>query len=156
MNDPTMTESSICEAIKRKIHRRVWFEQMRIGVGYGENAERRIDLFGVAVEKSEQYARTAIEIKLSRSDFTREMRKPAKRQWVELHCNEHYFAAPEGMLKYDDLPYGWGLLEVGSYADGRLYITVKHDCLFMETGRPTWRFVASLARRIKEMEGAAK
>lgn len=146
------TEKEIAQAIKTSyVLRRIWLPQMRIGVGFGADAEQYIDLWGISVEKKDAYARTGIEIKVSRADFTRELRKPRKRQWIEVHCNEHYFAAPEGLLAYDDLPYGWGLIEVTDKPNG-LRCKIAHKCVWCETNRPTWRFVASLARRLQANE----
>ncbi|MBX8534552.1 adenylosuccinate synthase [Pseudomonas cichorii] len=55
---------------------------------------------------------TVVECKTSRSDFLAD-RKKAHRQAGGLG-NWRYFMAPAGMISPDELPSGWGLLEVNS------------------------------------------
>jgi len=53
-----------------------------------------------------------IECKISRADFLADSAKPWRRDpSIALGC-ERYFAAPKGILKPDELPAGWGLLEL--------------------------------------------
>jgi hypothetical protein len=90
--------------------------------------------------------RTGIEIKVSRSDFMREMKKPIKRDAALRLCNQYYFAAPKGLLVEADLPDESGLIEIDPLT-GKAAVTAEAP--FRETGVATWAFVASLARRIK-------
>ena len=62
-----------------------------------------------------------IECKVSRADFLSDAAKPWRRDPAIAMGNERLFAAPAGMLKVDELPAGWGLLEV----DGRALKLVK-------------------------------
>lgn len=53
-----------------------------------------------------------VEVKVSRSDFLADARKPHRisgglGKW-------RHFMAPEGLIRVDELPPGWGLLEVNS------------------------------------------
>ncbi len=62
-----------------------------------------------------------IECKASRSDFLADAAKPWRRNpAIALGC-ERLFAVPQGMLRVEELPAGWGLLEV----DGRALKLVK-------------------------------
>jgi len=52
-----------------------------------------------------------IECKMSRADFLADAAKPWRaRPEIALGC-ERYFAAPKGLLKVEEMPAGWGLLE---------------------------------------------
>jgi len=51
-----------------------------------------------------------VEVKVSRADFLADRKKP-HRQAAGMG-NWRYFLCPEGMIKVDDLPAGWGLLWV--------------------------------------------
>src|SRR6516165_4975671 len=53
-----------------------------------------------------------IECKVSRADFLADAEKPWRKDGsIALGC-ERYYLAPKGMLRKDELPAGWGLLEV--------------------------------------------
>lgn len=54
-----------------------------------------------------------VECKASRSDFLSDKNKFFRRQEDYGVGDNRYYAAPVGMLKPDELPVGWGLLEVG-------------------------------------------
>lgn len=53
-----------------------------------------------------------IEIKVSRGDWLRELKTPAKAEAVARYCDRWMIAAPKGLIVRDELPLGWGLLEV--------------------------------------------
>ena len=52
-----------------------------------------------------------IECKMSRKDFLKDRKKPCTRLQCRLG-KYRYYMAPKGVLKADDMPEGWGLLEV--------------------------------------------
>lgn len=124
------------------------FPELRTGVGNHEDAGRFIDLWVMDVRPSRRLIRTAVEIKVSRSDFSNEMRHPGKRRMALRHSNEFWFAAPKGLILPTELPPEAGLLEVGD--DGRVLKTVPAP--FRETLPPTWLFMASVVRRASRVE----
>lgn len=66
---------------------------------------RRIDALMI-----KNKVRTAIEVKVTRSDFMRETQR--KRQvWQDL-CHRFVYAVPEGLIRPDEVPDGIGLWEV--------------------------------------------
>lgn len=125
--------------------------------------------------------RFAYEIKVSRADFLKEMKSPAKRRKALLISNHYFFIAPKGMLKTEEIPPECGLKEVewvsnesevndairrNKDRDERgwvghvtvpelgLYLksTLKLDSPYRDSIPPSWNFVASLFRRMTEME----
>ncbi len=100
----------------------VYLEEVRLGTGYGGfflpghhatiKNEQRIDGFALNCYKSKSYRRIAIEIKISRGDFLKEVKSPDKRIGAMMLSNQFYFAAPEGLIKVDELPEDCGLIEV--------------------------------------------
>ncbi|RMH96415.1 adenylosuccinate synthase [Stutzerimonas nitrititolerans] len=91
---------------------------------------------------------TVVECKTSRADFLAD-RKKAHRSAGGLG-NWRYFMAPAGLIKPDELPAGWGLLEVNSRGHvkvvaglaayyGTSYDTVREQTL-------TWRHEADRDR----------
>ena len=57
-------------------------------------------------------ASTLIEIKVSRSDFLADRKKRFRRIEDQGMGDERYMATPPGLIKAEELPDGWGLLEV--------------------------------------------
>ncbi len=53
-----------------------------------------------------------IECKVSRADFIGDAEKCFRRDEERGMGNERYFAAPKGIIKKEEIPKGWGLLEV--------------------------------------------
>ncbi len=58
---------------------------------------------------------TLIECKVSRADFNADKNKVFRRYDESGVGDFRYFAAPSGVLKAEDMPDGWGLLEITEY-----------------------------------------
>jgi len=52
-----------------------------------------------------------VEVKVSRADFHRDKFKPSHRSG-HIPCDYRWYMTPPRLLKPDDIPDGWGLLEV--------------------------------------------
>lgn len=126
------------------------FPELRIGTGYGKDAEQRIDLWALHPFPSKDLARVAFEIKVSRNDWRTEMKKPLKKQRALLLSNEFYFVAPQGIISLDELPECAGLIEIRENRLKEYYVETVHKAPWRDGHPPTWRFVASLLRREQE------
>lgn len=62
------------------------------------------------------------EVKASRSDWLRELSKPQKAEAFHRFCINWYIAAVPGVVKHEELPPGWGLIEV---KEGSSRVVVK-------------------------------
>lgn len=56
------------------------------------------------------YGSTVVEVKVSRPDFLADFKKPHRQ--VGGMGNWRYYMAPRGMLRLEEMPAGWGLIEV--------------------------------------------
>lgn len=117
-----------------------FFPELRLGTGYGADAQGYIDGFVICLWGDLE--RIAFEIKISRTDFLLEMKKPSKRRQALAFSNKFYFVAPAGLLKPEEIPIDSGLMEVHE-SD----IKIKVKAPIRESIRPTWRFLAAVARR---------
>ena len=81
-----------------------------IATGYAN--ERRIDAFLVRnwSGKPHRHERIAVEVKVSRSDFHNET--DSKRAPAYASAHRAFYAAPVGMLDPEEMPDGWGLIDV--------------------------------------------
>src|ERR1035441_1787231 len=80
-----------------------YLKEFRAGTGLGAGSERYLDAWTIQPYPSLPLVRTAIEIKVTRGDFTKEKRRPMKRDAAMRIANEFYFAAPKGLLTESDL-----------------------------------------------------
>lgn len=152
LTPPGSVSSATILAGLRKLHPpREWafFEEMRVGTGFGAQAEGRIDAWAMPLWPSQANLRTAYEVKISRSDFAREVAQPRKRRMALHLSNCYYFATPPGLVRPEELPVEAGLVEVAE--NGKMEIVVP--ALIRDTCPPSWRFVASLCRHIAAEEG---
>lgn len=101
-----------------------------------------------------------IEVKVSRSDWLSELKKPDKADVIYQYCDFWYIATPEGIIREGELPPTWGHLE----CKDKVYERVKSErnkhrtlddvfvtCLlrrFMEQATPE----ADLERKLKAAE----
>lgn len=58
------------------------------------------------------FPRVGYEVKVSRSDWLRELKQPGKREFAMSICDRFFFAAPWGLIKLDEVPEGCGLVQI--------------------------------------------
>lgn len=71
---------------------------------------RRADAIAMNLWHSRAYAVHGFEIKVSRSDWLRELKQPAKADATAKFCDYWWIVAPQGVVQEDELPMNWGLL----------------------------------------------
>lgn len=137
-----MTSSEIQKALAERYRAPEWatFFELRDGAGF--NALRTLDMFAMNTWPSKGHNTIAVEIKISRGDFFRETKNPRKRESAESVARECYFATPKGLVTEDEVPKGWGLIEVNN---GKCRTVVKAQ----QGSRPVYdeSFIAVLLGR---------
>ncbi len=147
-NETNITAEEILTRLQERYSSPEWltFAEMRISTGY-TRGEERIDFWVMNTYPALAYHRIAFEIKVSRSDFSAELRKPAKRKPALLLSNQFYFVAPAGVIPVERIPIDAGLMEVKHTPSGHMSLKVKSKAPWLDTEPPTWGFVAALLRR---------
>jgi len=74
---------------------------------------RYADAIAVNLWHSRGYAIHGFEIKTERGDWLRELKQPEKAEPLYQYCDYWWVVAPKGIVKEDELPPNWGLLEAG-------------------------------------------
>ena len=130
-----------------------FFEEIRCGTGYTyggipvgtaeTKVEKRLDAWAFHLWPTGGYQPTGFEIKVSRSDFLRDLKKPAKRsRYLEL-CQFFYYVVPSGLVKASEVPADAGLL--GATLSR---LTVMKPAPHREIPPPEWEFFAAICRRV--------
>jgi hypothetical protein len=96
---------------------------------------------------SKRFHRIAYEIKVARSDFNRELLLPEKRMPAEKYANECFFVMPTGIAKIDEIPEGWGLIEL---TGGKGGLRKKKNAKWRDIDDPGLGFIGSMVRRKSE------
>lgn len=142
MNDSQKTEQILALLLERHAPPE-WaaFAEMRSSTGWSTSL-RSFDLWAMNLWPSNRFLKVAYEIKVSRADFARELQKPDKRREAESVSNECYFATPVGLVRPDEVPEGWGLIELTKGG-----MRIKKRAMQREVKELSMGFVASIARR---------
>ena len=158
------TTADIVSAIRR-LHtnhgladRWAFFEELRLGTGYGRGVEQRIDAFACGLW-SKNWGSIAYEVKVNRADFLKELKSPMKRRMALRYSNLFWFVTPQGLVKPSELPIEAGLMEVHwatvSYFSpptegwiAKVVVTAP----WRDVPPPTWSLFASVARRVARIE----
>lgn len=145
---PDTTETrKIIELLKYRHAGSEWATFVELNVGTGSHGGQRIDLYAFNMFPSKNYLRVAYEVKVSRADFARELEKPKKREFAEKVANECYFAMPVGLVRPDEIPEGWGLIE--AVKNG---MRVKKRAQQRKVEDMPLHFVAAMARRSSDSD----
>jgi len=87
-----------------------WLRRSRCGIVLSEQGCSSGEMPDAIGWKGRNHS-IVIECKISHADFLADAGKPWRRNAeIALGC-ERYFAAPMGILKIEEMPEGWGLLE---------------------------------------------
>lgn len=149
----------IIDALRKRHQRPEWLFAYEVNLGTGFfssynvpglaepiSFQQRIDAFALNCYASRRFRTVAYEIKLTRADFQREIDHPTKRQAAMLFANYCYFAAPAGLIKPDEVPEPWGLVEVWE----SLTVRTKVEAKLLQNDKPAWPFVAAFGRALAD------
>ena len=114
-----MTASEILDILERHYTGRrpgqhLLFREFPLESGVRGRSLYRIDGLLVRLSQNHPADRKAIEVKVRRDDFKRELETPEKRQRAMRIADCFYFAVPYGLIEPDEVPEDCGLLWIRS------------------------------------------
>lgn len=115
--------------------------QVRNGTGFRRTKDRTADAIAVSCYPSRGLYAIGIEIKVSLSDWRKELADPTKADEIQRFCRYWYVAAPKGVVPAGEVPETWGLLE----CEANRVVETKTAERLNETA-PDWLFTASVVR----------
>lgn len=140
------TEDRVIDLLRARYKGQAWafLPKVRNGTGYQLSA-RTADALAMSLWPSRGLHLYGFEVKVSRSDWLREINDPEKAEDIFGFCDFWYVVAPEGIVERDELPKTWGLMEITGKG---LQETVSGPKL---TPKPVDSlFLASLLRKVTE------
>jgi len=115
-------------------------------------ARRRCDMLAMGLWQSKGLYLHGHEIKVSRSDWLKEIDDPSKADAFAKRCHYWWIVAPKGIVKLEELPANWGLLHCGDNSALRVgKAATKH-----EPEALTFRFFASCLRAFSDQSDIEK
>lgn len=110
--DAPISAADIRRALLKRYPTPGWRVFFEVANATGSRGERRIDALALGIWPSTGHEIIGIEIKVSKSDFARELADPSKSQALMRYCTRWQIACPAGLLSADDLPANWGLISL--------------------------------------------
>lgn len=95
----------------------MFLAQVRNAAGF--NATRTFDAMAMHLWPSRGHSLHIFEIKVSRSDWQRELAKPDKAEDAFKVADHFWIVAPSGCVRSGELPDEWGLIEVTGNGDDK-------------------------------------
>lgn len=129
------------EVLRKRYASPEWALLMEVAPATG-GGTRYADAVAVNLWSSRGHAVHGFEIKVSRSDWLRELKDPSKAEPVFRYCDYWHIVAPKGVVKDGELPPTWGLLELRASGLVQTVAGPKLDAQPL-----TRKFFASLMRR---------
>lgn len=142
-----MKSAPIYAALKHRFAAPEWALMFEVANGTGSHIRRFADAVAMNLFPSRGLELHGVEIKVSRSDWQRELKNPDKAETIFQFCDRWWVAAPEGIVGKEELPPTWGLLEMKG---DKLKQVVVAPAL---TPKPLTRpFIAAMMRRSSEID----
>lgn len=140
---PAVSAADIAAALRARYASPEWATAFEVADRTG-GQRRRVDCVALNCFESRGLEIHGVEIKVSRGDWLRELRDPAKgEESAQRYCDRWWVAAPRGVVQDGELPAGWGLLE---FAGGKVRARVQAAPL--PAAPPDRAFMAAFVRRV--------
>lgn len=157
---PKLTEKIVAGLLRDKLTKTgnggsgeyAFFTQVRSGAAF--DSKRTFDGLSMSLWPSRGLSIVVYEIKVSRSDWLREMKKPEKAEDACQIADQFVIVAPAGCVKDGELPPTWGLIEVtGDGADKPWKLRTVTAAPMLHDEKPTTKpmtrsFVVGLLRAV--------
>lgn len=107
-----MTESDVLDLVRRRWSPPVYACIEHVASATGAVNPRTADACVMGLWPSRGLELMGVEVKVHRSDWLRELKKPEKAETVARYCDMWWIVAAPDVCKVDEVPVGWGFLEV--------------------------------------------
>lgn len=143
-----MKTHDVSAALRSRFCSPEWAIFFEVGDATGGRHNRWADAVAMNLYPSRGLEVHGFEIKVSRSDWLRELKNPEKSAPVQRYCDRWWIVSPPAIVAAGELPPTWGLYELQT--GGKIRQVVAAPKL---TAQPVTReFVAAMLRRASEID----
>lgn len=118
-----------------------------VGDATGSRVSRHADAVAMNLWPSRGLLIEGFEIKVSRSDWRRELDNPAKSAAVQQYCDRWWVVAPTGIIQLHEVPALWGVKEVTEKGVVKTVKAAPDLDSVIPKNSPVRSFVAAMLRR---------
>lgn len=107
--------SAVHFALRKRFAAPAWayFEEVRNGTGFARKTTRTADALAMSLYPSRGLELHGVEVKVSRSDWQRELDDPEKAEEIGKYCDRWWLATGQKVVRdISEIPAAWGWLEV--------------------------------------------
>jgi hypothetical protein len=104
-----ITADKIRTAMRMLFKQPEWSLMFEVANATGGAANRYADAVAMSLWPSRGLELHGFEIKVSRSDWRNEAKKPEKAEAIAKYCDRWFVVAPPGVVPLEELPPAWGL-----------------------------------------------
>lgn len=140
-----MTSKEILSLLKKKYSEPAWVFFNEVSDATGLNVSRRADGLAMSIWPSRGLFIHGFEIKISRSDWLKELNNPKKSDAIQKYCDHWWIIAPENIIQAGELPPTWGLQVI---KNNKLMVTDQAPKL--ECENISRSFIASIFRKFQD------
>jgi hypothetical protein len=115
--------------------------EVRNQTGFNRSEVRYADAISMSLWPSRGLHLNGFEIKMSRQDWIKELKNPAKAEEISAFCHFWWVVAPKDMIAVHELPQTWGLIEATEKG-----LKIKKQAPEQKASQITLTFLASLLR----------
>lgn len=138
-----MKTSEVNAALRSRFCAPEWALFFEVGDATGSQQRRWADAVAMNLYPSRGLEIQGFEVKVSRSDWTKELKTPEKSAPVQQYCDRWWVVTPAGIIKDGELPPTWGHYEVSPAGKIRQVVAAPK----LETVLVARSFVAAMLRR---------
>lgn len=143
-----LTTADVHAALRLRYTQPEWALLFEVGASTGW-AGRYADAISMNMYPSRGLAVHGHEVKVSRSDWQRELKNPDKAERISRYCDFWWLVTLPGIVKEGELPHGWGLMELHGKSLRVVTKAAERETVPLDRG-----FVASLLRQTHKIDTA--
>jgi len=142
--------ADVIAAIRNRFPPPAWQLFTGVANGTGSRARRWADAVAMGIWPSRGLELVGFEVKVSRSDFLRELKQPEKDDAVGRYCDRWWIAAGDpDIVKESELPPAWGLMVPVKTSSG-VTMKIVHDAPKRKAKPIDRNLLAAILRRAGE------
>lgn len=137
------TAASLTQMLRERHSGGEWVFVEQVPDGTGMNKCRTADAIAMGVWAKTEFMLHGFEVKVSRSDWQKELNDLQKSRPFEQVCHYWWIVAPKGVVNADEVPANWGWLW-----PGQSRLNVGSRPILNESAALNYNFFAGLLRRV--------